>query len=125
MITDKDFKSLKGPSSRVFSSSIILLLCLIGLFLYAAFRDISLAFHYAEQIGLDTNALLSLWNSEPDLNRTYSGYEQQLIHRLNMAIIDTGVVIIMSIQLVTFVLSRRRNQRILDALGEAGVTPND
>ena len=125
MITDKDIKSLKGPSCRLYTAFLIMLVLSIGLFSYATFNNISLSIHYAEQFGLDLNATFSLWNSEPDLKRTYSGYEQQSLHRLNLAIIDFGVVIFLIIQLVSTSYLRKRNQRILLALIESGAISSE
>lgn len=125
MITDKDLKSLNGLSKRLYSFSLILFILMIVLFTYTTYHNAYLSIHYASLFGLDFNATLELWSSEPELSRIYSGYEHQSLSRLNLAIINCGAAMLFLLQLIAVVSMRKRNQRILKTLLISGAITNE
>lgn len=69
-------------------------------------------------MGLDLKLILAMWNAEPQLGRMYSGYEVQSLHRLTITILNFGSAIIMSLIVYGMAVTRSRNKRILEVIGQ-------
>ena len=82
--------------------------------------DLYKSIYYGKQLGLDFPEIVSMWNLEPSLNRTYSGYEHQSLVRLNGAIYSLGSLFVSTILLWFIVNTRARNKRILEELKKCG-----
>lgn len=120
MLATRDLLILKGPSKPVHGLCVALFLALSTLQLFLVYNNVSLAIGYGSAMGLDFRETLSLWNSEPDLQKLYLGLEVQSIHRLNLAIQNFGIAVLFLILVLSLHASRGRNKRILAALEECG-----
>lgn len=116
MITEKDIKSLKGQSD--FHFRLIQGLFISGVFLqlFSCYNNLSLAIIYGEAIGLNFKEILAMWNADPQLDRIYSGYEVQSLHRFATAILNFGSAIIISVIVYGMIVTRFRNKRILEVI---------
>ena len=120
MLSPKDIKALAGPSQR---QCLLIIWVFIFVIIFPAFGviyNLYLAIHYAGLEGLNLSETLSLWNEETILEKYYSGFNVASKHRLNMSILDIGLVIISSLILWFFLWNRRRNKRIVSELIKCG-----
>ena len=67
---------------------------------------------------MDFEAIIAMWNADPQLERIYSGYEVQSLHRFTVAIFNFGSAIIISVIVYGMIVTRSRNKRILKVIGE-------
>ena len=116
LITEQDIKALKGQSDLHFKLVQGLLISGIFLQLFFCYHSLSVAISYGKAMGLDFEAILAMWNAEPQLDRIYSGYEIQSLHRLTVAILNFGSAIIISIIVYGMIRTRSRNKRILEVI---------
>lgn len=116
MITEKDIKALRGQSDLHFKLIQGLFISGIFLLLFSCYHSLSLAISYGEAMGLDFEAILAMWNAEPQLDRIYSGYEVQSVHRLSVAVFSFGSAVIISIVASGMIVTRSRNKRILEVI---------
>ena len=80
----------------------------------------SLAIAYGESMGLNFEGILEIWSAEPELQKQYLGYEVQSLHRLNMAILNIGTLIILGAAYITMGITRARNKNVINALEDCG-----
>ena len=83
-----------------------------------------MAVNYGQAMGLSFAGVLDMWNTEPKLQKLYSGYEVQATHRLNMAIVSFGGSLLTFIMAVSISFDRSRKKRILSALEQCGAIKN-
>ena len=79
-----------------------------------------MAVTYGEAMGLSFEGMLKMWAAEPELQKQYLGYEVQSLHRINMAILNIGAVIIFIASYITMGVTRKRNKRVLATLEHFG-----
>ena len=116
----KDIKILKGVSETKYKFAQVFLIFFFLLQLFVTYNNVSLAINYGQAMGLSFAEILDMWNTEPNLQKLYSGYEVQTIHRLNMAILSfcASLLILMTTAFVSF--DRLLKKRILSTLEQCG-----
>ncbi|CAA0113687.1 Uncharacterised protein [BD1-7 clade bacterium] len=120
MISEKDARVLKGLSDTRYNLVQGVFIGFMLFQLFSTFNNLSLAISYGEAMGLSFDQILAMWNAEPELRKLYKGYEVQSLYRLNMAILNFGVALVLAILSVTMNSVRTRNKRILFALEYCG-----
>ena len=120
MISDKDIKALRGFTDTQYKLVRIFIFLLILFYLFMTYSNISLAIAYGESMGLNFEGVLEIWIAEPELQKQYLGYEVQSLHRLNMAILNIGTLVIFGAAYLTMGITRARNKNVLDALEDCG-----
>ena len=120
MLTDKDMKTLNPGSERQYLIIKYSLVVFILFQIFITINNFTLALNYAELGGYDFSQTLHLWNQDLQLEKNYSGYEVQSLYRLNMGIINFGVVLILILLVWFMALSRKRNKRIISELINCG-----
>jgi hypothetical protein len=85
-----------------------------------AYSNMSLAIAYGESMELNFEGVLEIWIAEPELQKQYLGYEVQSLHRLNIAILHIGTLVIFGAAYITMGITRARNKNVLDALEDCG-----
>ena len=120
MISEKDIKALNGVSDRQYKFTQAAFIVFILFHLFLVYNNFSLAVNYGRAMGLQFAGILAMWNAEPELQKLYTGYEVQSLHRLNMAIISFGVVLLFIIFAISSSKSRKRNKMALAALEQCG-----
>ena len=120
MISEKDFKALNGVSDKKYKIIQVVFIIFALFELFIAYNNLSLSISFGHAMGLNLEEILSMWNTEPELQKQYIGYEVQSLYRLNMAILSLGVVVLFIISLVSMSANRKRNKRVLTALENCG-----
>ena len=121
MISENDLKALKGASDKQYKFTLAIFIFLTLLQLFYTYDNVASAIAHGQAMGLDIEGVLAMWNSEPELNKHYSGHEVQSLHRLNMGIISFGTALLFAISTASMSIRRNRNKRVLNALKECGV----
>jgi len=120
VISEKDVKTLRGVSDKQYVFTQVVFVCFTLFQLFIAFNNCSLALDYGQAMGLNFEGILAMWNTEPELQKQYIGFEVQSLHRLNMAIINFGTVLMFVILAASMTVSRKRNKRVLTVLEQCG-----
>lgn len=120
MLPKKDIKALHGLPENQFKFCLAILVVFALLQLFYVYHNVSLVLSYSETMGVSFKELLALWNSEPELQNQYMGYEVLAIHKLNMSVLGIGVALLLVIVSVSLSVSRSRNKRVLAALEQFG-----
>ena len=79
-----------------------------------------LAYYYASLEGLNFREILSLWNEETILEKSYTGFNVASKQKLSISIMDFGFASILGLQLWFFIWNKKRNNRIVSELIECG-----
>jgi len=125
MLTQNDIKFIKSSQNKYFPLVKYLFIFAIAFSIVGLGYNAYLAINYAGLGGMDLSATASFWNQEIKLEKNYTGYELESLHRLNMAILNLGLVVLFSIHLRSITTERKRNKRIYSELIKCGSVENE
>ena len=121
MLNDQDKKYLSGVSERFYLLSMVTLITVTLIFGAGIIRNLYLATTIGSIEGYGLLDIAQLWANGVELEASYSGVFIMAVNRFEMAFLDLGVVVILSLSLWGTLAVRRRNERIVQALKNAGV----
>ena len=121
MITEKDIKTLKRHETRM-GTIVYWMLILAPVFLVVVgCLNLWLAFKIGSRFGYNLSCLFQGFFEGINVNQQYSGLYLKTMERLETALLDFAIALILLIQFYGYYLRRKLDIRILETLRNSGM----